>query len=69
MRPDVADRLPYTVVLVQTDEGPRILAHAEPGTRPRIGDRVRIIEADDATGLPGTGRRIARVVAPEGDRP
>ncbi|WP_198085801.1 Zn-ribbon domain-containing OB-fold protein [Variovorax sp. E3] len=29
---------PYTLVLVTLDEGPRLMAHAEPGVR--IGDRV-----------------------------
>ena len=30
---------PYTLVIVQFDEGPRLMAHATPGVR--IGDRVR----------------------------
>lgn len=29
---------PYTLVIAQLDEGPRLMAHAEPGVR--IGDRV-----------------------------
>lgn len=31
--------LPYTLVLVQLDEGPRVMAHGEPGLA--IGDRVQ----------------------------
>ncbi|MBB1603368.1 Zn-ribbon domain-containing OB-fold protein [Variovorax sp. UMC13] len=30
---------PYTLVIAQLDEGPRLMAHAEPGLR--IGERVR----------------------------
>lgn len=62
MHPDVAELVPYAVALVETDEGPRLLAHVEPGTRPRIGDRVRLVEADAGTpgAWPGAGHRLAR---------
>ena len=59
--PSVAELLPYTAVLVLTDEGPRILAHLAAGATPRIGSRVLVAEVSEAeaAGLPGGGRRIA----------
>lgn len=49
--------LPYTTLLVETDEGPRLLAHTDPGVSFVIGQRV-VLEPI-ASGA-GEGRRIAR---------
>lgn len=57
MSEDGAPALPYTTLLVETDEGPRLLAHAEPGSSFVIGQRV--VLAPIASGE-REGRRIAR---------
>lgn len=63
LSPSVADKVPYTTVLVATDEGPRILAHVDGAARPRIGDPVELVEADESLSAlqPGCGRRIAHI--------
>ena len=50
--------VPYTVLLVEMDEGPRVIAQlrASPDRRPRIGDRVRVEWEDHPNqSLPGGG--------------
>jgi hypothetical protein len=39
------DQLPYTVALIDLQEGPRMLSRLvlEPGQQPKIGDRVDVI--------------------------
>ncbi len=41
--------VPYLLVLVDLEEGLRIMAHGEPGLR--IGDRVQALSHPDAAGL------------------
>ncbi|MCU1514312.1 MAG: OB-fold domain, acyl-CoA-associated [Microbacteriaceae bacterium] len=65
MSPTVSELTPYAVVLVETDDGPRVLAHASPALELRIGTRVRLVErpAADVSLYPGAGFRVAE---PEG---
>jgi len=52
VHPVLADRLPYTVVLVDLDEGARVVARS-PGAQPEIGRRVTRGLADyDEISLP-----------------
>ncbi|MGB4137881.1 MAG: OB-fold domain-containing protein [Microbacterium sp.] len=62
MSPAVAELIPSVTVLVQTDDGLRLLAHLDPGAEPAIGARVVIEEAPETarSGLPGGGPRVAR---------
>lgn len=77
MRASASEHLPYIVLLVATDEGPRVLAHSEPGAvRPKIGDRVHMSlaespSADSTSGLAEShipsGARIARTLSDGGE--
>ncbi|GAA0710737.1 hypothetical protein GCM10010199_07260 [Dactylosporangium roseum] len=70
MRASAGDRVPYATVLVELDEGPRVLAHVDASLpRPAIGQPVLIRAQDDADDPhipPGAYIATARPRTPEG---
>lgn len=62
MSAEITDLVPYRTVLVETEEGPRVLAHSPLEAPLAIGDQVLMELGEEEDRLAGRGRRVARLV-------